>query len=449
MVEAATAPRRQRTLALVIALTLLALALRVAFLTGAEVAVPVRGDIREYWYYAWNLVEHGVFSVAAPGPEPPVPDAWRAPGYPAFLAACLWLAGGAGAAVALAQWLQVLLGTALVPLTFALGRRWLAPGWALAAGALVAVWPHLVVFASTLLSETLFAFALLFAAWLAAIAQSRDDATAALGAGVAAALATLVNPLLALFPPVVAALLGVRGQRRVALAFLLGFALVTGAWAARNAAVGAGAQGRMETNLVQGSWPLFLQSLNDRSFEPIADRYFRQVDAQVREMHADPVGTLGRIGERLRSAPGPYARWYLLDKPWMLWSWRVRVGWGDVYFLQTRRSPFERYPAMRALRAACLALNPLVAALALAGTLVAVVRFARRRWPPGSAASAPDFAWMHAALLLAYVTALHAVLQGEPRQAVAYRPLEFLVAVSALAAGAAWWRRRRSRSAAP
>ena len=446
------APRRDATRLLAVALTVLALVLRVAFLTGAEMPDPVRGDIREYWFYAWNLVEHGVFSLAPPADVAPARDAWRSPGYPAFLALCLWLAGAPEPAVALAQWLQVLVGTALVPLTIVLGRRWLAPGWALAAGAAVAVWPHLVVFASTLLSETLFAFALLVAAWLVARAQVADDARFAGGAGACAGLATLVNPLLLLFPPVVAAVLGVRGQRRVALAYLLGFAVVTGAWAARDATVdaGPGPRQRIHTNLVQGSWPLFLQALNDRSFHPNAEAYVQHVVAQTRAMDADPRATLAAIGARFRADPGPYARWYLLEKPWLLWSWGVRSGWGDVYFLETRRSPFDRYPVLRALRAACLALNPVVAALALWGTLLAMTRLVRRWRPADPAAVAPDFAWQHAALFLAYATAVHVVLQGEPRQAIAYRPFEFLVAASALAwtfAAVARWRARRARGA--
>jgi hypothetical protein len=58
----------------------------------------------------------------------------------------------------------------------------------------------------------------------------------------------------------------------------------------------------------------------------------------------------------------------------------------------------------------------------------------------------PDFALLHAALLFAYVTAVHVVLQAEPRYSVAYRPIELLLAVAALAMAAQWLRSRRGAS---
>jgi hypothetical protein len=47
-----------------------------------------------------------------------------------------------------------------------------------------------------------------------------------------------------------------------------------------------------------------------------------------------------------------------------------------------------------------------------------------------------------AALLFLYVTAVHVVLQAEPRYAISYRPVEMLLAVSALAWAIAWLRSR-------
>ena len=138
------------------------------------------------------------------------------------------------------------------------------------------------------------------------------------------------------------------------------------------------------------------------------------------------------------------ADWYLLRKPWLLWSWPVRIGWGDIYFLETRRSPFDRVPTLRVVRAAFVALNPVVFGLALAGALYFLAGVARR---PRS--REVPLALLQVALLFAYVTAVHAVLQAEPRYAVAYRPFEVLLAGAALVAALAWWRQRRPRRQAP
>jgi 4-amino-4-deoxy-L-arabinose transferase-like glycosyltransferase len=440
----AVVPEGRRFILLAAALTLLAFALRASFFLGAQIDLPVRGDIVEYWHYAQNLVRFGVFSRLEAGSVAPPPDAWRSPGYPLFLAACMRLTNSEWGALALATWLQMLVGALQVPLTIALGRRWMSRNWALLAGFAVAAWPHLVVFASTLLTETLFAFALLLAAWLASVAQARDGTRTAALAGIAAGFSALVNPLVMFFPPVWAAVLASRGQRRVAGAFLLAFALVAGAWELRNASLPEGASGaqRAQTNFVQGSWPRFLDALNYREVDEIAAAYFGQVQEEVDLMHADPRAGMAEVGARLRAKPGVYLRWYLLEKPWLLWSWDVRVGWGDIYFLGTERSPFRRVPMLQALHAGAKALNPVVFALALAAALFSLASVRRPR-----AASPGELARLQVALLCCYVSAVHNVLQAEPRYAVAYRPLELLLAVAALAlAGEAWRLRRGARS---
>src|SRR6478609_7903019 len=114
----------RRFLLIAIGLCLVGWALREMYLFGAIVAQPISGDSLEYWRYAWNLVHHGVFSVHPPSPQAPLPDAWRGPGFPALLALCL--GQGEDGALQRAQQLLVLMGTALVPLTIALGRAWLS-----------------------------------------------------------------------------------------------------------------------------------------------------------------------------------------------------------------------------------------------------------------------------------------------------------------------------------
>jgi hypothetical protein len=295
-----------------------------------------------------------------------------------------------------------------------------------------------------LLSETLFAFALLLAWLLLARAQAADSPRQAAVAGAVAGLAALINPLLVLLPPVLAGVLAVRRQWRCAGAYLLLFAVVNGAWSVRNAVVLEHSSGlqRAKINLVQGSWPLFLSAMNFRTKYPAARQYVDTVVAETERMHADPTATLAAMRTRFRGMPGPYAQWYLWDKPRMLWSWDILIGYGDIYFLRTLRSPYERMPVLAAMRAACRALNPVLLALAAGATLVAAWRFVRRRWPTGAAAAAPQFASLVVALCFLYVTAIHSLLQGEPRYAVAYRPLEFLLAISALAWAAARWRAR-------
>jgi len=118
-----------------------------------------------------------------------------------------------------------------------------------------------------------------------------------------------------------------------------------------------------------------------------------------------------------------YARWYLLDKPFLLWDWRIRVGAGDIYFLPAAHSPFDRIPILAAVKSGFAYANPFLFAFALVGIgLIAVLRRQQSGLAPSVIAG-----------LVLYVTLVHDVLQAEPRYAIPYRPEEVLLAISALA----------------
>jgi 4-amino-4-deoxy-L-arabinose transferase-like glycosyltransferase len=425
----------RRTLLVVVAITVLALVLRLGYLFGAEVLSPLVGDEGQYWNYAWNLVHHQVFSNAEPSLALPAPDAWRGPAYPAFLAACIALAPTDLGAVALAELLQVLLSSLLAPMTIMLARRILPSPWALASGLLVAVWPHLIVFAGTLLSETVFAFALLAAALAVDHAFARDRPGYAGWAGLLAGAAWLVNPILMFFPPVLAALAAWKGKRKIAVAYLLGFLVVVGAWQVRNAAIGPGegSAQRAGMNFVQGSWPMYHDAYQGRFSSPIAKAFHDQIEEQGRLMTSNPRAGLEEVFQRLGADPLHYLGWYAIQKPWLLWDWSVRIGWGDVYFLETRHSPFDRMLVYRAIHEICRALNPALFGLSLLSCFLAT--------RPRGHGDAAAFAWQACALLFCYLTAVHVVLQAEPRYSIPYRPIEILLAAAAAAAIATRLRR--------
>ena len=76
---------------LVLFIGLFAFGFRYYYVIHAEVFQPVyqpnvRADAVEYYAYARNLTQHGVFSKALPGTFPLTRDSYRDPGYPFFLA---------------------------------------------------------------------------------------------------------------------------------------------------------------------------------------------------------------------------------------------------------------------------------------------------------------------------------------------------------------------------
>ncbi len=434
------APRFGVMLAL---LALVAFALREHYVLSTIVDAPIRGDIREYVAYAWNLAEHGVFGKTMP-PGVPVPDDYRAPGYPWVIAAAMKVFGQAPAWDAAGPWypwvvqLQVLLGTATVVSTALLARHWLSATWAILAGLLLACWPHHVAATNTLLTEVLFGCVLM--AGLLAFARAWTSrrigwfvATAALFG-----FATLVNPVALFFVPGLAALVAWHGRKRSAVVLLAVLLVPVFALGVRNARIASPDQAsggdRVSLNFVQGSWPDYHAAAQRlRSGDPMAIAITREIDAEQRTLHQDAFAGLARIGARMSDAPVAYAKWYA-SKPWRLWGWGLVFGGSDISFLEVRRSPFDRMGVLRALRAAYATVNPLLTTLALATALVLAWRGMRRADALPAAATG---------VLALYLTAVHVLLQAEPRYAIAYRGIEAVLVMTALGWGVDRLRKRR------
>src|SRR5690606_15992024 len=179
-------------------LTLFAWLLREYFIAVTIVEIPIRGDIRQYVAYAWNLLDNGTCSHVWPGSGSPAPDRIRGPGYPVFLAALMWLDPQGWYALGLHA--QAVVGALTATLTVLLARHWLPDAWAFVAGALVAVWPHHVAATGALLTEVVFGFLLMLALWLSAEAMKRRSVGWAAGAGVAFSTAALTSMISLLFP---------------------------------------------------------------------------------------------------------------------------------------------------------------------------------------------------------------------------------------------------------
>jgi hypothetical protein len=397
------------------------LLLRVMFFLAADVENRLAGDIAGYWNYASNLAVHHVFSMAGPGISP-VPDAYRGPGFPLFLS--MFAGSGGAQALVYATWGNMLLGAIKVLLTIALARQWLGRTPALVAGGLVAFWPHLVVFSSTLLSETFFGASLLTLLLVAAMAAKRDSRRMAVAAGGLGALCCLTNPIALLLPVLIGASF-LRAYRRLFLGLHLAFALTVLAWSARGATLppGPNTQDRAWTNVAQGSWPLFHAAYNEASRDPMAQSYLDRAHTDEVLLQRDPMAGLQSLAGRFRSDPGYYSSWYLVEKPFLLWDWSVRIGWGDIYFLQTRNSPIERNSALRTIERVFKALNPAV--FATAAALVALLLVSRLRRRVGFSLGLVAFSFV-------YLTTAHVFFQAEPRYSVAYRPLEIILFVTAL-----------------
>jgi hypothetical protein len=184
------------------------------------------GDAREYHRYAFNLLHHGVFSVA---PDAPFhANIGRAPGYPALLAA-IDLLGDSALLVRLVQFVLVA-ATAMVVYKVAEGVA--PPPVPILAGLLVATYLPLAEFATRHLTEVSASLAITVMVWLALRAKG-PWGWAWVGAALAAA--TYVRPAFLFLALVVAIASGVSNHSwRPAAAVLSAFVLLVAPWSVRN-----------------------------------------------------------------------------------------------------------------------------------------------------------------------------------------------------------------------
>lgn len=416
--------------------TALALALRWYYVSTAKVIDPIRADAAQYYRYAWNLAHHAVFSGAPPGAARILPDSYRDPGYPLLLAAWMKLFSNQGYWYAAVLFTQAAIGALTVPLTMQLGRRWLSRGWATGAGLLIALWPHNIVIASNILSETLFGFLCVLAMLLAAEACQRRSRWWSISAGVAFGAAALTNAVLLPFGILLALYLAWRrlAPRRVWVALLIGAAVLPGAWAVRNLQLPSQASAHSSTdraleNLVQGSWPAYhaayvLLAHGDQRGADV----FRAINAEYDLLRSAPAAGAHEILHRLGEHPWRYLEWYTLHKPRVFWGWRIRVGQNDMYVYAAVESPFDRQPAMRTIAAVAHSINPLLALLMLGCLATALVQY----WRHGNAAQHRGQIVRDAVLLLVlYTTVVYSLLQADPRYSIPFRSFEMLLAMTA------------------
>jgi hypothetical protein len=141
-----------RERAQLIGICLVGLLLRLAVVWACADA-GLFSDMQDYHDRAMYLRQHGEL----------MPDAFRPPAYPVFLAAVSLVAGEHF--LLAARIVQAFLGAGMIALTGLLARRISGPRGGLAAAAIVAVYPAWLIYPVYIMAETLFAFLTLAGLW--------------------------------------------------------------------------------------------------------------------------------------------------------------------------------------------------------------------------------------------------------------------------------------------
>lgn len=182
-----------------IAIVVASLLVKLAMLFPAHTTLPFM-DALDYVLAALGLVHQGSF------------DSLRAPGYPAAMAAVLWIAEMIDMPVPhgsahlppevtgingydLVRFIQVLLSTLTVVVFYRLVIRFFDGRAAIAAAGVIAFYPNLIVYSHLLWTETLFIFLLVWGLHLASRAAHSGSLAAAAGCGAILGLSALTREI--------------------------------------------------------------------------------------------------------------------------------------------------------------------------------------------------------------------------------------------------------------
>lgn len=383
------------------------------------------GNAAQYYNYARNLVQHGVFSAQPSRLLPPPGDSFRDPGYPVFLAAWMKIFQQWDSWYAAVLFSQAILSAATVVFWLCLGRRWMPTGWLAVAGAFMAIWPHSVAMSSNLLSETLYSFLVALAMYVFGASLDKPSFRWAIVSGFCFSLAAYTNGVLTPFAALLVAYMLTRKRipAKIALTLIATTLCLTAPWMIRNHMQQTdqpSSTDRALMNLVEGSWPIYHSAdmASILAHNPQATRVMGQINQEITVIESDHRAGLATMLQRMAQNPSYYVLWYL-KKPALLWAWDIRIGVGDIYFHETYHSPFNTNALWRAIEALCHACNWLLLVLALITCLLVLLKKNQKQ----------DMASV--ALLMIFVTAVHSILQAEPRYSIPYRGAEIMLGIFA------------------
>lgn len=408
---------------LLFALVLAAVAvwLRGTLIMTTEVIDPLRADAFEYYRYAMNLQQCGVYSrslesITSGCATPARGDSLRPPGYPLSLVPLVeW--PPTTATLLRIQWFQVLLSAFTVMLAY-FALLPLGTVTAAAAAILCMLSPHLAAMNLYVLSETVFTFMLIMFVLAGARWSARPTIGRALAVGAAIGLASLVRPTpLYLIVCVVPLFAWLAPERRAgtAAAVLVGFLICYGPWSviSKFHLPAAQEQSLALTTVHNGTYPDLM--VDGRAETRGAPHFYDSSYADRDSLNK----VLAHLIDTARADPYTYLRWYAYGKAATYLGWDIIAGAGDVFVYPVEVPGFATNQWLGLTHWLMWPLHSPLMILALLATVLA--------WLParGMLERLPAELMLTRllALVLVYFILIHVVGSPLPRYAIPIRPL--------------------------
>ena len=398
---------------------------------GTTVVRPLQSDASDYFYYAYNLRYHQTYSREIRQPmdlkNKPTPDAVRSPGYPLLLS-LLIDAPPSRKSIKKIEFFQMLVSTLTLFLAFFFFRSYMPPLYGGVAALLTALSPHLIIFNSYILSETVFCFTMVLIGFLVCHFVRQPSFWFSILLGVIMGLAALIRPNLQFFPFVTAIFLLIHYGRtpglKLAFALLLGFFMTVSPWLIRNMmTLGKISDKSLMINFLHhGMYPDFTYQQNPESY-----RRPYKVDPRSAEISADVGSVLKEIRNRFRQDPVNHLKWFLLKKPVVFWSWDTVQGHGDVFIYSVSQTPYTEKKAFQWTHHFMRIMHGPLVILSLLGSLLVWI------YPQSARMLANElFIGRFIGALLLYYTLLHMIGVPLPRYSVPLRPFQYGMALFCL-----------------
>jgi 4-amino-4-deoxy-L-arabinose transferase-like glycosyltransferase len=408
--------------------TIIGLYLRSESWIGTTVRRPLQSDASDYFYYAFNMSYHDTYSreisQSADAKYKPTPDAVRSPGYPLVLS--FLIDGPPGRKlIKKIQLFQMLVSTLTLILAFFFFKSFLPPLLGGVAALLMALSPHLIIFNSYILSETLFCFTLVLIGLLICRYVRQPSWWFSIVLGSILGIGSLVRPSLQFFPLVLAIMLSIHYGRKaglkLAFLILLGFILTMSPWYIRNIITlgKASDTSLMIKFLHHGLYPDFKYKQKQESY-----RRPYKYDPRSEKISKNLISVFKEIKTRFRAHPLKHLEWFLIKKPALFWSWNTVQGHGDVFVYYVSNTPFSQNKTFQwTHRLMRIIHGPLVLMSFLGSLLVWIV--------PQSAKINDNiiFSVRFVGALLLYYTILHMIGVPFPRYSVPLRPFQYGMAM--------------------
>ncbi len=322
--------------------------MRIFMVSTTTMDDPIRADAKEYYFYAYNLKQFGVFS-SKPIPASinsrisPQPDAARTPGYPLFLLPFVTYPPTDDMLRTITI-TQAILSSLAILIVFIIAYRLIHPIPALFCALFVAVSPQLIIADYYLLTESLFTFVLLVAIASFACADSSNYRSWMLVTGITLGIAALIKPtmLYSLVFVLPATYLIYRRNSTAltkCLLIALGFAVIYSPWYIRNLNIdqqqGLETKSRMSYAIHNGMYPGLMVD-----GEPESRGAQHRWDFEYNDYR-----TVGDVLQLLRSKvakdPATYVHWYLIGKPITFFDKHLVNGDGDLFIYPVNTSPYH------------------------------------------------------------------------------------------------------------